>query len=72
MCIETQNNRKNNKTGGSKLPAFEPYYKATEIKTVWSWHKNKTCRPVEQIDSLEINLCIYGYLIFDMGAKNTQ
>ena len=27
---------------------------------------------MEQIDSLEISLCIYGQLIFDKEAKHTQ
>ena len=61
------------KTGarGINRPDFRLYDKATDIKTVWYWHRNKY-RPAEQRRSLEINPCTYGYLIFDKGGKNIQ
>ena len=64
--------KKENEAERIRLPKFRLYYKATVIKTVLYWHKNRNIDEWNMIGSPATKPSTYGPLVFDKDAKNIQ
>jgi hypothetical protein len=82
ICKFIWNNKKNRilktilnnkrKFGEINIPVLKLYYSAVVIKTARYWYRDRQVDQWNRIEDPEMNPHIYGYLIFDKGAKTIQ